>query len=339
LAVAERRAALAYWKAWRDVQIRFVKADIDKLPEHWLTFGQRRSTQSTSGHRAISPVNAILNYLYSLLEAEARIASISVGLDPGLGFLHADTTSRDSLALDLMEAGRPAVDRYVLDLIEGHVFRASDFTETRLGLCRVGPRLAHHLSATTVRWAEHLAKPAEDIAQLLINHRVATPLTQSNKRAAKGRSWAPSEVSLDGLDKVCEQCGETSVHRGKLCAGCWKLFQRDAQWASVGRQRLAVGRLAGSDPAHGGAAGEQRAAKVSIENRRSRQWNRDHADRPDPELFVAQIAPALADVTLRAMSEATGLSTDYCSKIRRGLKVPHPRHWEALQDLGFRAAK
>jgi hypothetical protein len=29
----------------------------------------------------------------------------------------------------------------------------------------------------------------------------------------------------------------------------------------------------------------------------------------------------------------TGLSRTYCGMIRRGVRVPHPRHWEALRDL------
>lgn len=32
--------------------------------------------------------------------------------------------------------------------------------------------------------------------------------------------------------------------------------------------------------------------------------------------------------------EATALSLRYCSLIRRGLQVPHPRHWGALAQLG-----
>jgi CRISPR-associated protein Cas1 len=66
---------------------------------------------------AADPINAILNYLYAILEAESRIALIAVGLDPGLGILHTDQRSRDSLALDLMKSARPAVDQYVLNLL------------------------------------------------------------------------------------------------------------------------------------------------------------------------------------------------------------------------------
>lgn len=147
LRIAEAQAAVAYWHSWSNVEVRFVRADRSKVPEHWLTFGQRRSPQSASGRRAINPINAVLNYLYALLEAEARIAAIAVGLDPGLGILHLDKKSRDSFALDLMEAGRPAVDAYVLDLVEGHVFRRSDFNETRAGITRIAPTL--HISSPT----------------------------------------------------------------------------------------------------------------------------------------------------------------------------------------------
>jgi CRISPR/Cas system-associated endonuclease Cas1 len=57
----------------------------------------------------------MLNYLYALLESEARLALAALGLDPGIGVLHNDTRTRDSLACDLMEPVRPQVDAYLLD--------------------------------------------------------------------------------------------------------------------------------------------------------------------------------------------------------------------------------
>jgi len=88
------------------------------VPDHWLTFGQRHSLLSKpSPRRAINPANAMLNYLYAILEAEARIAALRMGLDPGLGLLHADQRSRDSLPCDLMEPVRPKVDAFVLELL------------------------------------------------------------------------------------------------------------------------------------------------------------------------------------------------------------------------------
>ena len=66
------------------------------VPEHWHTFGARISPLSGSPRLAANPPNAILNYLYALLESEARLAAAALGLDPGLGVLHVDTPNRDS---------------------------------------------------------------------------------------------------------------------------------------------------------------------------------------------------------------------------------------------------
>ena len=79
---------------------------------------------------AVTPANAMLNYLYAILEAECRIACLAVGLDPGIDILHADQKARDSLALDVMEPARPTVDALVLNLLRTRTFRAKDFFET-----------------------------------------------------------------------------------------------------------------------------------------------------------------------------------------------------------------
>ena len=54
---------------------------------------------------------------------------------------------------------------------------------------------------------------------------------------------------------------------------------------------------------------------------------------PQPEEFTRMILPGLAAVSVRAMAAATGLSHPYCSMIKRGIYVPHPRHWGALRSL------
>ncbi len=338
LRIAEAQAAVGYWRAWSNVEIRFVRVDQSKVPEHWLTFGQRRSPQSASGRRAINPVNAMLNYLYALLEAEARIAAIAVGLDPGLGILHLDKKARDSFALDVMESCRPAVDTYVLDLLEGHVFRSSDFTETRAGMCRIAPRLAHQLTNTTTLWHQHLAQPVEAVAGKLADtirgkvSNLPTPLTQTNRRTAKGSNWSNPSHQPD-IDRNCQQCGQPVADSGKLCDVCRSAFQEQSEWLTAGRSRLAKLREQGKDPAHGGKAGRKRAAKISVENRKSAQWTRDNPDRPNPDVFGDEILPGLQQISLKEMRDATGLSLDYCSKIKRGIKTPHPRHWESLRTL------
>ena len=53
----------------------------------------------------------------------------------------------------------------------------------------------------------------------------------------------------------------------------------------------------------------------------------------DPAIFEEEIRPKLKTVSLLETMRATGLSRTYCGMIRRGVRVPHPRHWEALRKL------
>jgi CRISPR-associated protein Cas1 len=79
---------------------------------------------------AVNPANAILNYLYALLESEARLAAAALGLDPGIGLLHVNTDARDSLACDLMEPIRSTqVDAYLLDWLTREPLRREWFFE------------------------------------------------------------------------------------------------------------------------------------------------------------------------------------------------------------------
>ncbi|NVN11189.1 type I-C CRISPR-associated endonuclease Cas1c [Nguyenibacter vanlangensis] len=74
-------------------------------------------------------VNALLSFLYAVLGHDCRSALESVGLDPQVGFLHADRPGRSSLALDLMEELRPVLaDRLALSLINRRQVAADDFT-------------------------------------------------------------------------------------------------------------------------------------------------------------------------------------------------------------------
>ena len=73
-------------------------------------------------------VNALLSFLYAMLGHDCRSALEGVGLDPQVGFLHADRPGRSSLALDLMEELRPVLaDRLVLTLINRGQVKPRDF--------------------------------------------------------------------------------------------------------------------------------------------------------------------------------------------------------------------
>ncbi len=83
LRIVEAQAALTYWSCWRDLPVLFPSRDLHRVPNHWRTFGMRISPLTGSPRLSVNPPNAILNYLYAILESEARLAAVAMGLDPG----------------------------------------------------------------------------------------------------------------------------------------------------------------------------------------------------------------------------------------------------------------
>ncbi|MBV8232191.1 MAG: type I-C CRISPR-associated endonuclease Cas1 [Planctomycetaceae bacterium] len=76
----------------------------------------------------LDPVNALLSFTYALMTHDCVAALTAAGLDPDVGFLHADRPGRPSLALDLVEEFRTLVaDRLVLALINRRQIGPSDF--------------------------------------------------------------------------------------------------------------------------------------------------------------------------------------------------------------------
>lgn len=79
-------------------------------------------------------MNALLSFLYTLLAHDAESALESVGLDPYVGFLHADRPGRASLALDMMEELRPFIaDRLALSMVNLKQIQSSDFLKKENG--------------------------------------------------------------------------------------------------------------------------------------------------------------------------------------------------------------
>jgi len=79
-------------------------------------------------------VNALLSFLYALLQSDCCAAAEGVGLDPQVGFLHAVRPGRPALGLDLMEEFRSVVsDRLALNLINRRQLTPDHFEERRGG--------------------------------------------------------------------------------------------------------------------------------------------------------------------------------------------------------------
>jgi CRISPR-associated endonuclease Cas1 len=124
----ESQGAALYWGAWRNVPIMFPAKDLPRVPEHWRTFGTRKSLLTGSPRLACNPANAVVNYLYAILESESSLALSALGLDPGLGVLHLDRAARHSLSCDVMESVRPQVDRYLLTWVLSRPLRREWFS-------------------------------------------------------------------------------------------------------------------------------------------------------------------------------------------------------------------
>jgi hypothetical protein len=86
------------------------------------------------------------------------------------------------------------------------------------------------------------------------------------------------------------------------------------------------------DPAHGGTAATKRSESVSRNNTLTATWRPGQTPH-EPIDFATDILPLVADIPLPAIAKATGLSESYCSVIRRGIEIPHERHWEKLWSL------
>lgn len=74
-------------------------------------------------------VNCLLSFLYALVRHDCISALTSAGLDPFVGFLHAERANRPALALDLMEEFRPwLADRLAVTLINRQQIQPNDFS-------------------------------------------------------------------------------------------------------------------------------------------------------------------------------------------------------------------
>jgi CRISPR-associated endonuclease Cas1 len=338
---AESTAALAYWASWSGLAVQFHGRDEDTVPAHWRRFVRRGSDITGNPRSATDPTNAILNYLYAILEAETTIACRAIGLDPGLGIVHLDAPARASLALDVMEAARPDVDRYVVDLLRNRVFAARDFMETAQGVCRVMPPLRDVLAGTVTTWAGHIAPHVEEAARRLASDAgigaPPTPLTGQRRRTARPasdntRPAVPTKPARP--QRRCVECGTEVGGNRRRCDAC----HQAANGEQLLRQQKTETRRRTETDVHPSSRADVRA-RIGASQRV--QWEqRISADHSDgfgygTSGFVRLVLPRIAGVSPRELAETTGLSRGYCAAIRDGKRVPHRRHWAALQLAGL----
>jgi len=331
----ESRAAAEYWDAWREIPVLFPRKDVGRVPSHWLSFGTRHSPLTGGPRLAVNPANALLNYTNAVAESECRLAACACGLDPGLGFLHTDTANRDSLALDLIETIRPAVEAWLLDWLMGEPLRKADFSESNEGNCRISAHLCTKLSETAPMWRKLIAPWAEFVMRQLWAGRSSrsqhdplppTRLTQQRKREVKGSTFSPVAKSPK-MQRVCRGCGRQINPPHEHCKKCA---------GDLATKRLVEGAKLGRIVAHSETANKSRINTQRRHDLARREWLQCGQPTVPASVYKSEIQPRLSTITNRAIMRVLKVSWVYASHIRRGLRIPHPRHWKALADLaGF----
>jgi CRISPR-associated endonuclease Cas1 len=329
----EAQGAASYWAAWHALPVNFPRCDLPRVPEHWRSFGGRVSSISGSPRLAINPANAMLNYLYSVLEAESRLALATLGLDPALGVLHNDLRARDSLACDVMEPVRPQVDAFLLDWLKRSPLKREWFFEKTDGNCRLMAALASELSQTAEIWRRAVAPFAEGIARVIWtnerqgsrNEVTPTLLTQTRRREARGIGPSIGMKPRSKTPNLCGICGKTLHSKYKHCRNCAPTIWREniQKTSKIGRQNT-----------HSPQAEARRAESQRRQAAALRAWN--PSDNPiwlDEQAYRDRIQPKLRAFTVPAIMKTLSVSEPYALLIRRGGCLPHCRHWLHLATL------
>jgi len=187
---------------------------------------------------------------------------------------------------------------------------------------------------------------AEQVAQMFgklasTPSRVPTRLTQANRSAGRDnlrrRPKRQEAPQLRTLPKACRMCGEILPSPGHLyCDDCRPIVKAEnlTRFQASGPATLARLVAEGRDPSHGGNAARKRGAIIARRNREAAEWERTHHGAPDRIEFKRDVLPRIRGVPLNELAKTTGLSLQYCSLIRGGLYVPHPRHWDVFRRLG-----
>ncbi len=107
---------------------------------------QRTDFEFTTRSRRppLDRINCLLSFLYALVRHDCTAGLTCIGLDPFVGFLHAERPNRPALALDLMEEFRPwLADRLAITLVNRQQVVAKDFERREggaVGLTDAGRR-------------------------------------------------------------------------------------------------------------------------------------------------------------------------------------------------------
>ena len=261
----EGRAAQVYWDLLVETPLPWRPWALKRIPAHWAAISPRTNGRRERVRDATDPWNATMNYCYTLLEVETRIACEAVGLDPDLGLLHTDDRLRESFIYDLLEPLRAKADVWTLEVAHKEKLHPAMFHELRDGIVRLDPDLTGLLaSALMPSFRKAALELANDYARQL--RRIAVPrrlVREAPKPIAQRRkSWERSR---------CGYCKEPLPRKGLKFCGRHCYLRHSVEVAKPiekARAKLADMRAVGLSPGHGGDAAKKRGLVLAENNRR-----------------------------------------------------------------------
>ena len=239
----EGRTAVAYWAEFAKVVNRL-------WPE--ARFVTRKGKGKSWAQSATDPVNALLNFGYSLLEARVRHAVNSVGLEPSVGFLHETAASKLPLVYDLQEPFRWLVDLSVIEVIAGRrLERSADFLTTENFHVRLRPRAIGLLSE---RLSENFNRAVPfrghrrtfDAISFDAARNLARYLLGQSKRLDLGFPFSAFDGALDteAADTISALTYAEARKLGISKAGLWDMKRRAAEGKPVRVYRRTAAKIA-----------------------------------------------------------------------------------------------
>ena len=332
----EGMASVVYWRVLSETPLLFGKRQ--SVPDHWRALGVRHSTITGTPRGAVTPGNALLNYLYSVLASEITVALHTAGLDPALGLLHADKDDRASLAYDLMEPARPIIDRWFLRWLGEITFAKRDFNEDIRGHIRVMYPLNAHLAMTAALWRTIADNLAQWVYARLSGEKTALKLPDAHlyvrQAARRALRWNIGRAFQRPIPSTCAECGKAlPKRRRKFCSAACASDWHSGKPYAAGLTAIAKAR------AERVAAGERTAAPVHRIGAQSiKEWRRmpGWSKSLDSEMrawFSAEISPRLKDVRPAEIARALNCSKWYSVELHHGRRLPHPRLYRTLANL------
>lgn len=151
LRALEAICAAAYFGVWKEFALKWIATNRRPIPQDWTSYSGRSSIANGTKQKNVNashPINAILNYAYTVRQAKLQIDAIAEGYDPTIGIMHHGRRGAPAYIFDLIEPERPLVDAAMLNFMQSRQFSASDFLIRTDGVCRLSPSLAKAVART-----------------------------------------------------------------------------------------------------------------------------------------------------------------------------------------------